>query len=109
MTTGQKKRYFEFQDDKSAKFWEVTTDGTTVTVRYGKIGTTGQSKSKEFPDADAAAKHMNKLVAEKTGKGYVEQQANSLNETEQLITGDDELIPLHTSFSSYESMTCDGL
>ncbi len=80
MTTGQQKRYFEFQDDKSAKFWEVTTDGTAVTVRYGKLDTNGQSQTKELADAAAAAKHVAKLVAEKTGKGYVEsgQSAESL-------------------------------
>ena len=72
MATEQQKRYFEFQDAKSAKFWEVTTDGTAVTVRYGKIGTNGQSQTKELADAAAAAKHVAKLVAEKTGKGYVE-------------------------------------
>ena len=72
MATEQQKRYFEFQDAKSAKFWEVTTDGTAVTVRYGKLGTNGQSQTKELADADAAAKHVAKLVAEKTGKGYVE-------------------------------------
>lgn len=65
-------RLFEYQDDKSAKFWEVTTAGATVTVRYGKIGTAGQSQTKELADAAAAAKHVAKLVAEKTGKGYVE-------------------------------------
>ena len=72
MATDQQTRYFEFQDDKSAKFWEVTTDSTLVTVRYGKIGTNGQSQTKEFADATAAAKHVAKLVAEKSGKGYVE-------------------------------------
>jgi predicted DNA-binding WGR domain protein len=65
-------RLFEYQDEKSAKFWEVTTAGGTVTVRYGKIGTAGQSQTKELADAAAAAKHVAKLVAEKTGKGYVE-------------------------------------
>jgi predicted DNA-binding WGR domain protein len=68
----QSQRYFELQDNKSAKFWEITTDGTAVTVRYGKIGTNGQSQTKELADAAAAAKHVAKLVAEKTGKGYVE-------------------------------------
>ncbi len=70
--TATTTRLFEFQDEKSAKFWEVTTAGSTVTVRYGKIGTAGQSQTKELADAAAAAKHVAKLVAEKTGKGYVE-------------------------------------
>ncbi len=72
MSTEQQYRYFKLQDDKSAKFWEVTSNGTAVTVRYGKLGTNGQSQTKELADATAAAKHVAKLVAEKTGKGYVE-------------------------------------
>lgn len=32
-------RRFEFVDEKSSKFWEVRVIGTTVDVRYGKIGT----------------------------------------------------------------------
>jgi predicted DNA-binding WGR domain protein len=80
MATGQQKRFFEFKDDKSAKFWEVATDGTSVTVRYGKIGTNGQSQTKEFADTDAASKHVAKLVAEKTGKGYVESGVSAVTE-----------------------------
>lgn len=38
-------RYFEFIDDKSQKFWEVTVSGSDVTVRYGRIGSDGQSKN----------------------------------------------------------------
>lgn len=71
MTTKQQKRYFEFQDGKSAKFWEVSTDGTAVTVRDGKIGTNGQSQTKDFDDEAAAAKHEAKLVSEKEDKGYI--------------------------------------
>lgn len=74
-------RLFEYQDEKSAKFWEVTTQGVTVTVRYGKIGTTGQSQTKELADAAAAAKHVAKLVAEKTGKGYVEKYLDGFTST----------------------------
>lgn len=72
MTTGQKKRYFEFQDDKSVKFWEITQMGSTVTVRYGKIGTNGQTQEKLFADTAAASKHVDKLISEKTSKGYLE-------------------------------------
>jgi len=36
------KSYYEFKDKTSSKFWEIDTKGSTVTVRYGKIGTDGQ-------------------------------------------------------------------
>jgi DNA ligase-1 len=67
------KRYFELQDEKSSKFWEITTSGNDVTVRFGRIGTSGQTQTKSFGDADAAQKHADKLIAEKTEKGYEEK------------------------------------
>jgi predicted DNA-binding WGR domain protein len=66
-------RTFEFKDDKSSKFREITQNGNSVTVRYGKTGTQGQSQDKVFEEAVAASKHADKLIKEKTGKGYVEQ------------------------------------
>jgi DNA ligase-1 len=65
-------RHFEFVEGGSAKFWEISTTGNDVCVRFGRIGTKGQTQTKSFGDADAAAKHVEKLVSEKTKKGYVE-------------------------------------
>jgi DNA ligase-1 len=62
--------YYEYSDGKSEKFWEITRDGLDVTVRYGRIGADGQSKTKSFADQAAADKHATKLISEKTGKGY---------------------------------------
>ncbi|QEL15654.1 DNA ligase [Limnoglobus roseus] len=52
------------------KFWEVALVGTTVTTRWGKIGTAGQEKAKEFASEEKARKEYDKLIVEKTGKGY---------------------------------------
>ena len=67
-------RYFEFVDGKSAKFWEVSVDDCDATVRYGRIGTNGQTKTKSFGDNDAAQAHADKLIDQKTGKGYEESE-----------------------------------
>jgi DNA ligase-1 len=64
-------RGFEFSQGNSNKFWEIVVNGAEVTVRYGRIGLQGQTNVKSFPDEAAAAKHAEKLVAEKTAKGYV--------------------------------------
>lgn len=69
------RRYFEFRDGKSAKFWEIVVSSHEVTVRFGKIGTAGQSQTKSFSDDAAVQKHVNALIREKTGKGYAEQPA----------------------------------
>ena len=65
-------RYFELSDDTSNKFWEILQEGNAVKTRYGKIGTTGQQTLKEFGYGAAAKKEYDKLVAEKTKKGYAE-------------------------------------
>ena len=65
-------RRFEFSEGNSNKFWEIATRGVEVTVRFGRIGTQGQTNVKSFPDEAATAKHVEKLIGEKTGKGYRE-------------------------------------
>jgi DNA ligase-1 len=65
-------RRFEFIEGTSAKFWEIVRSVASVTVRYGKIGTDGQSKTKDFADEAAAIRHAEGLIGEKMGKGYRE-------------------------------------
>jgi DNA ligase-1 len=65
-------RRFEFVGGGSDKFWAVAVNGTEVVVHYGRNGTAGQTNTKSFGDATAAQKHADKLIQEKTGKGYVE-------------------------------------
>lgn len=65
-------RHFEFIDDKSAKFWEVKVNVESVEVKFGKIGTNGQTQIKNFETADEALKHAEKLVHEKVKHGYEE-------------------------------------
>ncbi|HJZ90046.1 MAG TPA: WGR domain-containing protein, partial [Gemmataceae bacterium] len=67
------KRYFEFVDGKSNKFWEVWVSGGDMTTRWGRIGTDGQTKTKTFASPDKAQAEADKLIEEKTGKGYVEK------------------------------------
>ncbi len=62
---------YELSEGTSNKFWEITLSGTSFTTTYGRIGTAGQSTLKEFKTAAAAQKEHDKLVAEKTKKGYV--------------------------------------
>lgn len=61
---------YELVEGTSSKFWEVEVSGADLTVRFGRIGTAGQSKTKDMGSAAAAEKERDKLVKEKTGKGY---------------------------------------
>ena len=60
----------ELSDGSSHKFWEGAVDGSSLAVRFGRIGTDGQTQVKKFSDAKAAQAALDKLVAEKTKKGY---------------------------------------
>jgi predicted DNA-binding WGR domain protein len=50
----------------------VVRDGCSVTVRFGRIGTTGQSKTKDFASEELARRHAEGLIQEKIAKGYLE-------------------------------------
>jgi predicted DNA-binding WGR domain protein len=65
-------RRFQFSEDGHGKFWEIEVSGTSVAVRFGKLGTPGQRKAKEHATHHAAQEAAAKLVREKIGKGYVE-------------------------------------
>ena len=54
------------------KFWAIKRDGASYTVKFGKIGTAGQEKTKDFDDEDEAEAAYEKLVKEKKKKGYEE-------------------------------------
>ncbi len=66
-------RYLEFVEGGSAKFWEIRVEGCSFVTRYGKIGTEGQMTQKDFPSEAKAKAEADKLLAEKTKKGYVEK------------------------------------
>ncbi len=66
-------RRFELVEGSSSKFWEVARDGCSVTVRYGRIGTDGQAKTKDFASEDQARRYADGLIEEKIAKGYRER------------------------------------
>ena len=65
-------RRFELIEGTASKFWEIEQADTELNIRWGRIGTAGQSQTKSFADAPKAATALTKLVNEKTGKGYSE-------------------------------------
>ena len=72
-------RYFELVSDKSSKFWEITDFNKEtrkyVQVRYGKIGSEGQTRKTYYHGpVENGKKIVEKLVASKLKKGYVEKR-----------------------------------
>jgi predicted DNA-binding WGR domain protein len=65
-------RRFELIEGTASKFWEIEQADAELNIRWGRIGTAGQSQTKSFADAGKAAFALTKLAAEKSGKGYSE-------------------------------------
>lgn len=66
-------RSLRFEQGSSRKFWRATAKGGELTVCYGRIGTSGQTLLKQFESPERAQREMEKLVAEKLRKGYIEE------------------------------------
>jgi|GEM_PF-6312137 predicted DNA-binding WGR domain protein len=65
-------RRFEFSEGSSNKVWEIAIDGHTVLTTYGRIGSAGQVMKKAEGSAEKAQAAVEKLIKQKTAKGYVE-------------------------------------
>ena len=64
---------FELVEGSASKFWEVSQNGSEWTVRFGRIGTEGQApKTKDAGTQEKATAEVEKLIREKTAKGYKE-------------------------------------
>ena len=76
MTQNQKdtqdKTYLEYIDSTKniSKFWEITVEEKKFSVYFGRIGTKGFVKEKEFSSSEAAIKDAEKMIASKIKKGY---------------------------------------
>ncbi|HMY03106.1 MAG TPA: WGR domain-containing protein, partial [Candidatus Obscuribacter sp.] len=65
-------RRFELKEGNTMKFWEIALANNSVSVRFGKIGTSGQTRTTLFDSPERAAKECEKLVNEKLRKGFTE-------------------------------------
>jgi predicted DNA-binding WGR domain protein len=82
-----------FSEGSSNKFWRARTDGSTLYVNFGRIGSDGQTQIKEFGSGDAADKELAKLEKEKRKKGYEDAGAAAAgadDEAEEADSDEDE-------------------
>lgn len=102
-------RTFVFTDDTSNKFWNIELKDNTYIVTFGRIGTTGQTQTKEFPDAEAARKAYDKIVGEKLRKGYTEttvkQQPRAISplqrSLEEALAENPDDLAAHSAYADY--------
>lgn len=66
------RREFYYQDDRSNKFWTIEVVGTTCVTTHGRIGARARETRHEFPTPAAAQRELDKQVAAKLKKGYIE-------------------------------------
>lgn len=66
-----------YQEGSSNKFWDVMVEDSAVTTTWGKIGTVGQSKIKEYPDTESALRDAIKQTLNKLASGYIEELIES--------------------------------
>lgn len=71
------ERRFRCEQGTSRKFWHVKVEGGDLTVHFGRIGTSGQTKSKKLPSEITARREAEALIAEKLRKGYVEEASTA--------------------------------
>jgi predicted DNA-binding WGR domain protein len=76
MSSPKLSRSLVFSEGSSNKFWTIEMAGSSHTVTFGRVGSAGQTQTKEFGDGGAARKSFDKLVAEKLKKGYVDREAS---------------------------------
>jgi DNA ligase 1 len=60
----------EYTSDGKTTFWEATVNGSDLIVRFGPLGSAGQSKTRSYASAAAAVDAFGTLVAEKREDGF---------------------------------------
>lgn len=70
--SGKGATRLEYVQGKSSKFWEISVSGKSVTVRFGRIGTTGQSTTRTHANEAAARKDADGMIQKKLKAGYVQ-------------------------------------
>lgn len=66
------RREFALQDDTSDKFWTIERSGSSCVTTHGRMGAKPRETRKEFASEDEAERELERQVAAKLAKGYVE-------------------------------------
>ena len=68
------KKYFEFKNNISNKFWKINLKKTQMIITFGKIGIKNPvSQLRKFDSKEEAKKYAERKIREKTNKGYIEK------------------------------------
>ena len=68
------KKYFEYTDAVSNKFWKINLKKNKIIITFGRIGIKNPvCQLKKFNSNEEAKKYIDKKIREKINKGYVEK------------------------------------
>ena len=68
------KKYFEYTDAVSNKFWEINLKKNQMIITFGRIGIKNPvSQLRKFYSKEEAKKYAERKIREKTNKGYIEK------------------------------------
>jgi predicted DNA-binding WGR domain protein len=68
------KKYFEYTDAVSNKFWEINLKKNQTIITFGRIGIKNPvCQLKKFDSNEEAKKYAERKIREKTNKGYIEK------------------------------------
>ena len=68
------KKYFEYTDEVSNKFWEINLKKKQIIITFGRIGIKNPvCQLKKFDSNEEAKKYAERKIREKTNKGYIEK------------------------------------
>ena len=72
------KKYFEFKDNISNKFWEINLKKNQMIITCGRIGIKNPvSQLRKFDSNEEAKKYAERKIKEKINKGYLEKNSKT--------------------------------
>ena len=68
------KKYFEYTDAVSNKFWEINLKKNQMIITFGRIGIKNPvSQLRKFDSKEEAKKYAERKIREKINKGFIEK------------------------------------
>jgi len=72
------KKYFEYTDAVSNKFWEINLKKNQMIITFGRIGIKNPvSQLRKFDSNEEAKKYAERKIKEKINKGYLEKNSKT--------------------------------
>jgi predicted DNA-binding WGR domain protein len=114
VTDDSREHIFHCTEGGAHKFWRVRVEGNTQEIRFGRIGTAGQSLSKPFASPEESRTATDALIARKVARGYVEVTEEQAAQAEPKPAARRRarsapwrqlLLPLDEAFEAEESRT----